>query len=222
MHAEQDMDLTAIFPGISEQQLQKLRQFSSLVKTWNRRMNLVSRSDGDRLWEHHLLPSIIPLNFIDIAVESWILDIGSGGGFPAIPLKTMRPDLQIVMVDSIRKKTLFLKQAIADLKLQNITVMKERVEILSQNPDFHKRFDVVTARAVDQIDILIKWGRPFLKDVGYFLLWKGESDISELEQSAALLNYRYTVHSVPEALQEYSRKFKELRWFRIDFTTDKT
>lgn len=216
------MDLTAIFPEISEQQLQQLRQFSALVKAWNRRMNLVSRADADRLWEYHLLPSIIPLNFIDIIAESWILDIGSGGGFPAMPLKIMRPDLQIVMVDSIRKKTLFLKQAIADLKLQNITVMNERIEILGQNPDLRQRFDIVTARAVDRIDILIKWGRPFLKDAGYFLLWKGESDISELEQTAALLNYHYTVHSAPEALQRYSRKFKELRWFKIGFAADKT
>lgn len=183
-------------------------------------MNLVSRADADRLWEYHLLPSIIPLRFIDIATENWILDIGSGGGFPAILLKIMRPDLQIVMVDSIRKKTLFLKHAIADLNLQNITVINERVEAVSQNPDFHKRFDVVTARAVDRIDTLIQWGKPFLKNRGYFLLWKGESDIPELEKTAALLNYHYTVHAVPEAFRGYSRKFKELRWFRIGFTAD--
>lgn len=180
-------------------------------------MNLVSRADADRLWEHHLLPSIILLNFIDIAAESRVLDIGSGGGFPAIPLKIMRPDLQIVMVDSIRKKTLFLKQVIAELKLQNITMMNERVEVVAQNPDMHKRFDIVTARAVDRIDILIKWGKPFLKDKGYFLLWKGESDIPELEQTAALLNFQYTVYPVPENFQNYSRKFKELCWFRVAF-----
>lgn len=212
------MDLTAIFPAINGQQLEQLRQFSALVKKWNQRMNLVSRGDADRLWEHHLLPSIIPLIFIDIARESRVLDIGSGGGFPAIPLKIMRPDLQIVMVDSIRKKTLFLKQAIVDLNLKNITVINQRVEAVSQNGDFHKRFDTVTARAVDRIDTLIKWGKPLLKDRGYFLLWKGESDIPELEQTAALLKYHYTIYAVPETLQSYSRKFRELRWFRIDFS----
>jgi len=222
MFQDQKMNLTTIFPGISDQQLEQLRQFSALVKKWNQRMNLVSRADAERLWEHHLLPSIILLNFIDIETESWVLDIGSGGGFPAIPLKIARPDLQIIMVDSIRKKMLFLKQAIADLNLQNITVINERVEAVNQNPDFHKRFDIVTVRAVGEIDTLIQWGKPFLKDHGYFLLWKGESDIPELEQTAALLKYHYTVHAVPEALQGYSRKFKELRWFRIGFDAGKS
>lgn len=220
MHQDPNMDLNAIFPGRSDQQLQQLRQFSALVKKWNQRMNLVSRADADRIGEYHLLPSIIPLRFVDIATDSWVLDIGSGGGFPAIPLKIMRPDLQIVMVDSIRKKTLFLKQAIADLDLQNITVINQRVEAVSQNPDFHKRFDIATARAVGGIDKLIQWGKPFLKDRGYFLLWKGESDIAELEQTAALLHYHYTVYAVPEGLQGHSRKFKELRWFKIGFRAD--
>jgi 16S rRNA G527 N7-methylase RsmG len=92
---------------------------------------------------------------------------------------------------------------------------------VGQNRDLQKRFDIVTARAVDRIGNLINWGKPFLKDSGYFLFWKGESDISELEQAAVLLNCHYTIHSVPEAFEGYSRKFGQLRWFVIGFTGNK-
>jgi 16S rRNA (guanine527-N7)-methyltransferase len=211
------MELKKIFSDLTETQFRQLQQFCSLIKEWNQRINLVSRQDVEHLWEHHLLPSIIPLVFIQIPNGCRILDIGSGGGFPAIPLKIMRPDLQIVLLDSVRKKTLFLRKAILDLDLEGITAANQRVEMLSGNPAVQGQFELITARAVGPIPTLIDWGKPFLKTGSkwHFLLWKGESDTPELEKNARKLNCTFQVFSVPETLKFFSPKFKNLRWFLV-------
>lgn len=210
------MQLEALFPDIRPAQIAQMAQYCELLQEWNQRVNLVSRQDVGQLMAHHILPSLIPLRLIDLAPGSWMLDIGSGGGLPAIPLKIMRPDLQILMVDSVRKKTLFLKKVIADLGLSGISADNRRIEELSAEVDFLEKFDIITARAVGRIGQLIEWGKPFRKHQGFYLLWKGLTDIAELEAGAGEGNYRYQVFSVPEALQPLSPKFRELCWFRID------
>ncbi len=208
-------DIGNAFPGASDRQAQQLRQFCELVEAWNRRTNLISQQDAARLWERHVLPSIIPLRFVEIPPGNWVLDIGSGGGFPAIPLKILCPGLQMLLVDSVRKKTLFLQKAISDLKLEKIAVANRRVEELANSAELRESFDLITARAVGSIDLLLDWGKPFLKKGGCWLLWKGASDIPELEELAPRRKLDYRVLSVPESLQPLSPKFKELRWFEI-------
>lgn len=208
-------DIGNVFPGISDVQAQQLGQFCTLVEAWNRRTNLISQQDAARLWERHVLPSIIPLRFVEIPPESWILDVGSGGGFPAIPLKILRPDLQMLLVDSVRKKTLFLQKAISDLGLEKIAVANRRVEELANRAELRERFDLITARAVGAIELLLDWGEPFLKNGGFWLLWKGGSDVAELEELARRRKLDYRVLSVPESLQALSPRFRELRWFEI-------
>lgn len=215
------MKLELLFPNIRPEQIVQIEQYCELLREWNQRVNLVSRQDVGRLMAHHILPSLIPLRLINLAPGSWVLDIGSGGGLPAIPLKIMRPDLQVLMVDSVRKKTLFLKKAIADLGLSGISADNRRIEELSAEVDLRKKFDIITARAVGRIGPLIEWGEPFRKDHGFYLLWKGMSDIAELESGAAEGNYSYQIFSVPEALQQLSPKFRELCWFRIDLPATK-
>jgi 16S rRNA (guanine527-N7)-methyltransferase len=215
--ADQRKKLETILPDLTEIQFRQLHQFCSLVREWNRGINLVSRQDAEHLWEHHLLPSVVPLAFIQLPDDCRLLDIGSGGGFPAIPLKIMRPDLQMVLVDSVRKRNLFIRKAITDLNLKGITATNQRVEMLGSSPDMQKQFDLITARAVGSIPTLIRWGKPFLntENRGHFLLWKGEPDIPELKKNAQELDYEFQVFSVPEAFQSFSPKFKNLRWFLV-------
>ncbi len=197
------------------QQRRQLTQYCALLQEWNQRVNLVSRRDVDQLYEHHILPSIIPLRFIEIPADAQILDIGSGGGLPAIPLKIMRPDLNIVMNDSIRKKAIFLKHVIRELQLSGITIVNERIEKVHENFDLTKKFDIIIARAVGKIDLLIDWGIPYLKSGGHFLLWKGLSDLPDLQASAPPPHFRYEIYEVPPAYQKLSAKLMELRWFEI-------
>ena len=215
MSTSEHSQLLQQFPAISEQQRAQLENYCELLRDWNQRINLVSRKDIERLWPHHIWPSILPLTVVDIPANSKILDIGSGGGLPAIPVKIMRPDLQILMIDSIRKKCFFLKDAIAALELNHITVMNERVEALHTASELIAQFDIVTARAVGPSKRLIDYGRPFLKSPARFILWKGSSDIADLQSTAEEMGFNYTIHTLSSEQQLLSPKLPELRWFDI-------
>jgi 16S rRNA (guanine527-N7)-methyltransferase len=210
-------NLKKIIPTISGHQIILLEKYVSSLGEWNQRYNLISRKDIDAIWEHHIFPSLIPLSLIDFDINCWMLDIGSGGGLPVIPIKIVRPDLQILLVDSVRKKALFLQKIISDLDLKDITVKRERVEALQTNPILLNKFNVVTARAVANIPQLINWGKPFLKNVGFHLLWKGFSDINELMAIVKKQPLNYEIFSVPGKLKNLSNKFEDLRFFKIWF-----
>jgi 16S rRNA (guanine527-N7)-methyltransferase len=208
--------LKIIIPEITHHQFTLLEVFAESLREWNLRFNLISRKETDHIWNNHILPSLIPLAFIEFPKGAWLLDIGSGGGFPAIPIKIVRPDLQMLLVDSVRKKTLFLQKVIQDFQLKKIAVKRERIESLN-HPTFVEKFDILTARAVSDVSRLIGWGRPFLKSDGSFLLWKGKTDIEELERVAQNLNLNYEVHSVPEKFKSLSEKFEGLCFFKMWF-----
>ena len=208
-------ELKQLFPGIADKQIAQFSQFADVLRDWNQRINLISRQDVDNLWTHHFLPSIIPSTFIDLPAQCWVMDIGSGGGFPAIPLKILYPQWQLLMVESIRKKSAFLENAIQTLQLPHATVVNDRVEMLGKRGEFHHKFDLVTVRAVAAIPKLIEWGTPYLRRTGRFLLWKGTSDLPEMQATASKLRLKFRVHQVPEALQSLSPKLSALCWFEI-------
>lgn len=209
--------LEQLIPSIAGHHFNQLQLFAVSLQEWNQRYNLISRKDVDQVWEHHILPSLFPISLIDFPEGCWILDIGSGGGLPAIPIKIIRPDLQILLVDSVRKKTLFLQKIIMDLQLKNISVKRERIEHLKSNPVLLKKFDIITARAVASIPQLIQWSRPLVKAGGSILLWKGHSDVLELERTAENLKLNYEILSVTDEFKSLAGKFEELRYFKIWF-----
>lgn len=207
--------LENLIPSITEHHINQLQLFADSLQDWNQRYNLISRKDVNFIWENHIFPSLLPVSLIEFPEGCWILDIGSGGGLPALPLKIARPDLQMLLVDSVRKKTLFLQKIIMDLQLKNISVKRGRIESLHYNPMLMGNFDIISARAVASIPQLIEWGRPFVKRGGFILLWKGHSDIPELERSAKSLKVNYEILSAPEQIRNFSEKFEELRFFKI-------
>ena len=115
----------------------------------------------------------------------------------------------------IRKKSAFLENAIQTLQLPYTTVVNDRVEMLGKRGEFHHKFDLVTVRAVAAIPKLIEWGTPYLRRTGRFLLWKGTSDLPEMQATASKLRLKFRVHQVPEALQSLSPKLSALCWFEI-------
>lgn len=206
--------LKIIIPDINDQQIAQLEKFTNSLREWNQRHNLISRKDEDRVWEYHILPSLIPLPLIEFPKECWLLDIGSGGGVPAIPIKIIRPDLRIMMVDSVRKKTLFLQKVILDLQLKDIAVKRERIESLTDSV-LAEKFDIITVRAVANVSQLIDWSRPFLKKEGFLLLWKGLSDVAEMEGIANKRQLNHEIVSVPDQFKSLSQKLEELYFFKI-------
>lgn len=110
-----------------------------------------------------------------------MLDIGSGGGFPGIPLKIILPKLSVTLIDASRKKTSFLKHVIRTLKLENIEALHIRAEDLAIQPSYMNRFDVIISRALSSLDAFVRLALPLLKNRGVIIALKGEIDKSELD-----------------------------------------
>lgn len=132
-------------------------------------ISLVSKLDRERLVERHLLPSV---QHLDLVPEvGHLLDVGSGGGFPGIPLAFARPGLEVTLMDASSRKTAFLRRVSRETSLENVLVVTCRVEDMA--PQLATRFDVITARAVALIPEIVSWTRPLLQKGGRWILWKG-------------------------------------------------
>lgn len=134
---------------------------------------LVSQRDRGRLASRHLLPSLAALPFLPDGGR--VLDMGSGSGFPAIPLAIARPDLQFVLVDATRKKIDFLNDCIQKLRLRNVQAIWDRLENLAENTSYQGAFQTVMARAVAKLPQLLPLIKPFLAPRGNAVLWKGQN-----------------------------------------------
>ena len=208
-------EIKTLFPQLTDDQFDTLVHFSDLIISYNQRFNLVSRADVHNLWSHHILPSIIVDCLVEIPVAAAVIDLGSGGGFPGIPLKITRPDLQMVLVDSVRKKVLFLKKVIRELNLSNLTALNVRISPKEDSYQLKNRFDVVTARAVASLQKLLDLTVFLLKPNGYILSWKGEKDLVELENDSISRLCEYEVISVPPKYHPYSDKFSNMRLIKL-------
>ncbi len=140
-----------------------LGTFVDLLLDWNRRINLVSRRDSDNIWEGHILHSLSPLFMLEIPRNISLLDLGSGGGLPGIPLSIIRDDLNITLLDSIQKKTRALEDILSRLALTRVNVVCARAEDAGKEKNFARSYDAVIARAVAPLADLVPWSRPFLR-----------------------------------------------------------
>ncbi|MGN6295560.1 MAG: 16S rRNA (guanine(527)-N(7))-methyltransferase RsmG [Ginsengibacter sp.] len=145
------------FPGFSEPQMQQFNALKELYDNWNQKINVISRKDMDHFYEHHVLHSLAIATQFDFAPGNTIMDLGSGGGFPGIPLAICFPDVHFHLVDSINKKLKVASSIAEEIDLQNITVQHTRVEDIKD-----KKFDVVVSRAVAPLKNLWYWSKPLL------------------------------------------------------------
>lgn len=149
--------------SITDIQLQRISRFVELLKEWNKSINLVSRKDVDGIWLNHILLSLAFLFKVEFTAGSKILDLGTGGGLPGIPLSIVRNDVTFVLLDSIQKKTKAVENMVATLELPNVSVVCSRAEDLNKAITYQGSFDAVIARAVSGLENLVAWGMPFLK-----------------------------------------------------------
>lgn len=139
------------FPNISPQQYQQFEKLLPLYSEWNEKINVISRKDIDNFYERHVLHSLAIAKIIQFKSGTKILDIGTGGGFPGIPLAILFPEVQFHLTDAIGKKILVVEAVAKTLNLANVKASKVRVETLKGDYDF------ITARAVAQTAELVKW-----------------------------------------------------------------
>lgn len=146
------------FPQLSERQLALFEQLGPLYRDWNQKINLISRKDIDNLYERHILHSLAIAKFIRFQPEARILDLGTGGGFPGIPLAIFFPQTRFKLVDGTRKKIHVVQDVIEQLALENVEAQQIRAEELK-----NEKYDFVVSRAVASLDQLLLWSRPLIR-----------------------------------------------------------
>jgi 16S rRNA (guanine527-N7)-methyltransferase len=186
--------------SLSPEQLQRLLRFRTLLLEWNQRINLTSITDPQEVLSKHFLDSLSCL----LAIPDWqtrpeasLLDVGSGGGFPGIPLALARPTWQVTLLEATGKKVRFLEEAIAQLGLSNVAALQGRAEEVAHNARHRAQYDLVTARGLASLPVLLEYCLPFCRPGGLVIAHKKGEISAELEsgkRAAAPLGGR--LHSI--------------------------
>lgn len=162
---------------------EQFSEYYGLLSEWNKVMNLTSVIAFEDVAVKHFLDSIILGYYINLGQPKKLIDIGSGAGFPGIPLKIIYPGLDIVLADSLNKRVRFLNEVISTLQLTGIDAVHARAEELAQNPSYREQFDLSVSRAVANLSCLSEYCLPFVKLGGGFVAYKSSEVDSEVVQS---------------------------------------
>ena len=169
---------------LDDGQMDKMVRYVGDLLYWNEKINLISRRDTEQIWKRHILHSLAPVLLDMIPKTGRVLDIGSGGGLPGIPMKIARPGLEMVLLDSISKKVKTVEMLASHVIDHGLTAIRERAEEMPTYPEYAGSFDLVIARAVAPLVDLIGWARPLLRpDTGQMVLLKGGTLIDELDHA---------------------------------------
>lgn len=168
---------------ISENSSKMLEKYSEMLIKYNEFMNLTAITEPEEVKEKHFLDSATLILCGKLEKGASLIDIGAGAGFPSMPVKIIREDLDVTMLDSLNKRIGFLNDVIAELGLKNIKAVHSRAEDAGKNPKFREKFDIATARAVADLAVLAEYALPFVKVGGYFVALKGNSPKEEIESA---------------------------------------
>ncbi len=176
--------------GISELQmdidsdkLEKFKTYKSLLKEWNEKINITAIKDDEEIDIKHFLDSLTVFKTGKITEGKRIIDIGTGGGFPGVPIKIIEDSVEVVLLDSLNKRLKFLDEVIKELGLQDIRTMHERAEDLGNKNEYREKFDIAVSRAVASLNILAEYCLPFVKPNGYFIAMKGSDSNEEIRDA---------------------------------------
>ena len=162
---------------LSSGQLQQFLTYYEMLIEKNKVMNLTAITDFDEVLEKHFEDSLSLIQAVDLEKSQAVIDLGTGAGFPGIPLKIAFPNLQITLADSLNKRILFLDDVIRELGLTGIDTVHGRAEDLAKNSDYREKFDLCVSRAVANLSTLSEYCLPFVKIGGKFISYKaGECD----------------------------------------------
>ena len=165
---------------ISENANEMFAKYSKMLLHYNEFMNLTAITEPEEVKEKHFLDSATLILSDKLLKGSTLIDIGAGAGFPSMPVKIIREDLNVTMLDSLNKRINFLNDVIAELELKNIKAVHQRAEDAGKNKEFREKFDIATARAVAGLAVLAEYALPFVKLGGYFVAMKGNAPEDEI------------------------------------------
>ena len=165
---------------ITEEKLNKLDKYYDLLIEWNNKINLTAITEPKEIILKHFVDCATINKFID---ENKVLDIGTGAGFPGIPLKIINEDLEITLADSLNKRIKFLDIVIETLELNKIETIHSRAEELAKNKKYRESYDIVVSRAVAALNVLLEYTTPFIKVGGKVICMKGNNVEEEIKES---------------------------------------
>lgn len=178
---EQGIDLTAV-------QLQQFETYYEELVAWNEKMNLTGITERDQVYVKHFYDSVTLSFYIKMDQVNNMADIGSGAGFPGIPLKICFPHLKLTIIDSLNKRIHFLQNVVDKLGLTGVELLHGRAEDMARKDGLRDAFDLVTARAVARMAVLNEFCLPFVKQGGIFAAMKGSNPEEEVRESARSLS----------------------------------
>lgn len=175
---------------ITALEINSFAALENLLLEWNEKFNLTAITDSDGIHIKHFLDSLTCLKIINKKENLSLIDIGTGAGFPGIPLKIMMPEIKLTLVESSQKKAGFCKTVVEELNLEDTPVIAARAEDLGKDPQFREKFDWAVARAVAELPVLAEYLLPFVKVGGKALAMKGadsEDETRKTSQAVAVL-----------------------------------
>ena len=169
--------------SITNEQLNLFDKYYQLLVEYNEKFNITTIIEKQEVYKKHFVDSILGLEEF---CGKTLIDVGSGGGFPAIPIKIMKDDLDVTLLEATGKKCTFLNAVIDGLQLKNIKVINARAEDLAKNPNFREKFSLCSARAVARLNTLCEYCLPFVEIGGKFISYKANAEDEIIEAKNAI------------------------------------
>lgn len=197
----------------SEKQIEQIIQFYEILAEKNKVMNLTALDSPDDFLEKHLRDSLLLHPHFTFEEGSKLVDVGTGAGFPGVPIAIMEPKLSVALLDSLTKRILFLDEVIATLGLSNAYTVNSRAEVAGRQPELREKYDYCVSRAVSHLNKLAEYCLPMVKVGGYFIPYKAEKVLSELPESQkaiSVLGGEY-IEMLEDSVLEAKRYFPVIR-----------
>ncbi|MBC2582646.1 16S rRNA (guanine(527)-N(7))-methyltransferase RsmG [Clostridium sp. DJ247] len=160
----------------------KFMQYKDMIKSWNEKVNLTAITEDEQIVKKHFIDCIKIFKFSPLKQAKSIIDIGTGAGFPGIPIKIVSPNTNIILLDSLNKRVNFLNEVINSLELKGISTIHGRAEDFSKKAEYRENIDVAVSRAVANLSALSEFCIPYVKIGGYFIAMKGPSVDEEIRE----------------------------------------
>lgn len=185
-----EKELSLLGLTLTEQMIDQFSHYYQLLILWNQSINLTSITEFDEVVQKHFLDSVVLGAYMNLEKEMSLIDVGTGAGFPGIPLKILFHDLKITLADSLKKRLNFLQEVVSDLGLDNIEIVHGRAEDLAKKSQYREQFDLCVSRAVANLSSLSEYCLPFVKVGGVFVSYKSghiEAEIENAQRAIQLL-----------------------------------
>lgn len=200
--------------NLTDELYNKLDTYAKFLVEYNKNVNLTAIIAPEEILIKHFIDSILLCKYADIRENASLIDVGTGAGFPSVPLKLYRPDIKITLLDSLNKRIIFLKKLCTMLDIQ-ADFVHERAEIASKDSQFRESFDIACARAVANMSLLSELCIPFVKKGGHFMAMKGPSEDISLGFKAVELLGGGEPQIIDYQLEDESRRIVFVKKYRI-------